>query len=94
MKTVPFVRRLATTLLFIAGLGASASVQARPADPFWNPHASVKSASQKPCGPKLQRAWFGPRERFVVVGDQGPCPKEAPAPKRWAGPRGTIPVYQ
>jgi len=94
VKTVPFVRALAATVLLVAGIGASASAYARPADPFWNPHASVTAASQKPCGPELQRAWFGPRERFVLVGDRGPCPKSAPAPKFWAGPRGTVPVYR
>lgn len=95
MKSIPFVRRFATTLLFIAGLGASMSAHARPTDPFWNPHAAVKDASRKPCGPELQRAGFGPRERLVlVVDDRGACPKSAPAPESWAGPRGTIPVHQ
>lgn len=94
MKPISFVRSLAATVLFVAGIGASASAYARPTDPFWNPHASVKAASQKACGPELQRVWSGPRERFVLVGDRGACPKSAPAPKSWAGPRGTVPVYR
>ena len=91
---IVYTRRLTTALSLVAGLAASIPAHARPADPLWHPIRSVQVSAEKPCGPKLERAWFGPRERFVLVGDQGPCPKGAPAPKRWAGPRGTIPVYQ
>lgn len=93
MNTV-YVRRFATSLSLLVGLAASIPVHARPADPFWHPIVSVQVPAEKPCGPKLERAWYGPRERFVLVGDQGACPKSAPAPKRWAGPRGTVPVYK
>ena len=89
-----YVRRFAISLLLLGGLAASIPAHARPADPFWRPIISTQVSTEKPCGPKLERAWYGPRERFVLVGDQGACPKSAPAPKRWAGPRGTIPIYK
>jgi hypothetical protein len=86
------IRRFATSLLLLAGLVPAVPAYARPADPQWRPGASLKESKVEACGPRLERAWSGPRERYVLVGDRGPCPKSAPAPKGWAGPRGTIPV--
>jgi hypothetical protein len=72
----------------------SLPAQARPSDPFWHPLVSVPPSTEKPCGPIVRPAWYGPRGGGVIVGHHAPCPQPAHVVDRWVGPRGTIPVYR
>ena len=83
-------------LAVLAGLAFAPSAGAAPE--FYGPRNTIPRApyfqpKTQTCGPVLEQSWTGPRSRYVVVKDMGPCPKEK-QPIRWAGPRGTIPIYE
>lgn len=93
MSTFRLSRALAGTLLLVSSV-LSFQAQARPSDPLWRPLASVPASAEKPCGPIVKPAWFGPRGGGVVAGDHGPCPKPVHVVDHWVGPRGTVPIYR
>lgn len=94
MSTIRLSHALIGTFL-LAASALSMQVQARPSNPFWRPGVSVVPlTTEKPCGPIVKPAWYGPRGGGVVTGDHGPCPKPPQVVDRWVGPRGTVPFYR
>ncbi|MGH8221886.1 MAG: hypothetical protein ACREQZ_02825 [Woeseiaceae bacterium] len=92
MKTRHFCS-IAIALLAMGSLLAGPA-QARPQDVDWR-HGPPAASETTPCGPVLQRKWWGPRDGYLIAGDRGPCPTDkVKKPVTWAGPRNTIPVYE
>lgn len=86
---------------FLAALVSLAFVQGATAAPeFYGPRGTIPregviQEGARRCGPVLELSQSGPRAHYVIVKDLGPCPGSGGIrPKRWAGPRGTIPIYQ
>ena len=84
-------------LAIVAGFAFAQSAAATPE--FYGPRNTIPRVpyvqpKTPSCGLVLEESrTAGPRPRYVVVKDLGPCPKEK-QPIRWAGPRGTIPIYE
>ena len=58
------------------------------------PRVGVIHEKARPCGPVLELSSSGPRPRYVIARDLGPCPgSDGKRPSRWAGPRATIPIH-
>lgn len=93
MSSIRLSRVLVGTPLVVSS-ALFAQAQARPSDPQWHPVVSVKQSAEKPCGPIVKPAWYGPRGGAVIVGDHGPCAKFGQEVQRWVGPRGTVPIYR
>lgn len=93
MSTLRLSRALIGTALLASSV-LSLPAQTRPSDPFWHPLVSVPTSTEKPCGPTIKSASYGPRGSSVIIGHHGPCPKPSHIVDHWVGPRGTIPVYR
>ena len=83
---------------FLATLVSLAFAQGAVAAPeFYGPRSTIpreRLVQTRPCGPVLELSSSGPRSRYVIVKDLGPCPgSDGKRPSRWAGPRATIPIY-
>ena len=88
------IRNIALALLM--GLAVVQGAVAAPE--FYGPRSTIPAVPpvtpKAQCGKVLEQSWTaGPRPRYVVVKDLGPC-AQGKQPIRWAGPRGTIPIYE
>lgn len=86
-------RTLLVALLF--GVGLQAQAQARPADPTWIGPPTIR-ADDPPTDTRIWRyVPIGPRGTYKpyvrVIAKPSAPPREV---VRWAGPRGTVPVYR
>jgi len=85
-----FVSRAFARAVFVASAVLSTQVQARPADPQWNPAAQGAVSPSHSCGPVAKRVAYGPRPLDVIVGSDSRQSVTAQVSGPRVGPRGTI----